>query len=81
MPVPTRHPKPVYLRWSIWFTYVVLFTIAIPWYWSRDSVHIVFGVPLWAAVSIGGSALISVFTAWLLIRFWPMEEEDGSEDL
>ena len=55
--------------------YVVLFAIAIPWYWPERELPVVLGMPLWAAVAVGASFLISLFTAWLLLFRWPEEKE------
>lgn len=63
--------RPVYVRWPVWLAYAALLAIAIPWYWPADNERLFLGVPLWAAVSIGASVLMSVFTAWLLLRYWP----------
>jgi hypothetical protein len=69
------------MRWPVWLVYAVLFTVAIPWYWPEDEVLLFLGIPLWAAVSIGVSGLISVFTAWLLLCHWPndLNETEASE--
>lgn len=76
-----EQPRPVYLRWSTWIAYAILFGVAIPWYWPGEEISIVAGIPLWAAVSIGASSVISCFTAWLLIKEWPTDEQLDSEDL
>ena len=59
------------LSWWIWLIYGGLFAVAIPWYWPNDDVRLFLGIPLWAAVSVGASILISCYTAWLLLRYWP----------
>ncbi len=65
----------LYLRWSIWLVYGALLAVGIPWYWPRESVALFLGVPLWVAVAVFASVLISVFTAWLLQRPWPGESD------
>ncbi len=59
--------------------YVLLALVAIPWYWrwlpSAD--RIVFGVPLWVASALVGSAIVSCYTGWLLSHPWQGEERDG----
>ena len=67
-PVPSAGS---FLSWWVWFVYAVLFAVAIPWYWPDDDARLFLGIPLWAAVSIGVSFLISCYTAWLLLRYWP----------
>ena len=76
MPEPSPRHRPVFLRPVVWIIYALLFGIAIPWYWSDDGVSVLFGMPLWAAVSVGTTAIISIYTAWLLIQFWPDDDED-----
>jgi len=71
-----NHSRPVFVRWPVWLAYAVLFAIAIPWYWPADDVRLLLGIPLWAAVSIGASVLISIFTAGLLLRFWPDTDDE-----
>ena len=66
----------MFLRPIVWIIYAVLFGIAIPWYWSDESINIVLGMPLWAAVSVGTTAILSIYTAWLLMKFWPNDEDN-----
>ena len=75
---PSSHP--VYLRWWVWATYIVLFAIAIPWYWPEREWPVVLGMPVWAAVSVGTSLVISIFTAWLLLFHWPEPDATSDED-
>ena len=59
---PTWKPR-------IWIlaVYLVLFALVIPWYWpAADSRH-VFGIPLWALVTLAAVFLTSVFTAWVYL--------------
>ena len=61
--------------------YVLLFLVAVPWYWGEGGSKPVLGMPLWAVVSIGVSFFISCLTAWAAFRTWPSEggdEEGGS---
>jgi hypothetical protein len=61
--------------------------IAIPWYWhlldEKTAGRVVYGLPLWALVSILGSFAVSVFTWLLYQRMWPaeiFESLDGGAD-
>ena len=72
---PRRHLHP----WSIWGIYVLLFFVAVPWYWPREDRTIWLGMPAWVVVAILGSAVISTFTAWVLHRPWPDEDDDPLE--
>jgi hypothetical protein len=65
-----------YLSPWIWAVYAVLLAISIPWYWPPEVGTIVLGMPLWAAVSVLGSAAMSLFTAWLFVKRWPEEDDD-----
>lgn len=55
-------------------------TVAIPWYWHwlGDEVagQVVYGLPLWALVSILGSLGVSCFTWWLYQSIWPAEVQE-----
>ena len=62
----------------IWVTVVILFVVAIPWYWSPDDDSIFLGFPRWTIVSIFVSALISSFTAWVFVKHWPEDKEGDS---
>jgi hypothetical protein len=76
--------KSSYNRWWIWVIYLVLFAIAVPWYWTFsfmpiEQTAVWIGFPAWVVVSVAGSFLISCFTALLWVRFWPEEDEDDLE--
>jgi hypothetical protein len=69
-------------RWPRWAgpAYVILFVLAVPWYFPRESPGtLIFGMPVWAASSLGFSALISILTAYLALFRWP-ERAEGSRD-
>lgn len=62
--------------------FAVLFLVAIPWYWQPfgwSSATLIEGagdwlvVPVWFAVPVIGSFVISATAAWLLRRPWPEE--------
>ncbi|HCU86759.1 MAG TPA: hypothetical protein DGP39_04465 [Verrucomicrobiales bacterium] len=66
------------LRWPIVVTYLLLFAIAIPWYWSafgEAATQPLLGLPRWVMVSILGSAGISVLTSWIILKHWPEEDD------
>ena len=69
----------VYLSRTVWLTYLILLLIVVPWYWRffpGAAMRIWCGVPMWVAVSVVATAVVSVFTAWLLLtRRWPGEDE------
>ncbi len=58
---------------TIVLIYLVLFGLAIPWYLPEDP-RLVLGMPLWVGTALLFSFIISLFTAWLLLRMqWPDE--------
>jgi hypothetical protein len=56
--------------------YLLLLVAAIPWYWPADATALVFGIPLWVAVSLLVALAVSALTAWLLVRA-PSGSGDG----
>ena len=67
--------KGPYLSLKVWGVYAVLLVAAVPWYWPADDKPRWAGVPAWVVVSLAGSVVVSLYTAWLLRRPWPSEEE------
>ena len=60
----------------IWIVYVLLFAVAVPWYWPVDyRGPLVLGLPLWVAVSLTAIALLAAWTAWVINRYWIEAEE------
>ena len=59
--------------------YIVLLTMAIPWYWPKDSELILFGFPAWVFVAIIVSLITSIFTAFLLLKYPWKTEVDTDE--
>ena len=61
----------------IWIVYLLLFAVAVPWYWPADyRGPLVLGFPLWVAVSLAAIALLAAWTAWVINRYW-IEAEDA----
>ena len=60
----------------IWIIYVLLFAVAVPWYWPVDyRGPLVLGLPLWVAVSLAAIALLAAWTVWVINRYWIESEE------
>ena len=58
--------------------FALLFIAAVPWYWAGGGeTPLVFGMPLWVAVSTGVSFLISCLAAWAAFRTWPSDDDDA----
>ncbi len=71
IPPPTRPRR----RWWIPAVYLLLILIGIPWYWPADDQRIWLGMPAWTAVALAASVLTSAFTAFVMSRFWPDDQE------
>ncbi|HSG65170.1 MAG TPA: hypothetical protein VLD39_09215 [Gammaproteobacteria bacterium] len=63
-------------RWWIGAIYAVLLVLVIPWYWPVGDTRHVYGLPLWAIVTLSAVLVTSVFTAWVYLG----RSEDGSDD-
>ena len=62
--------EPRRVRW-IWLVYLLLYAVAIPWYWPKGyQGPLVSGFPLWVVVSLGSMLLLAIWTAWVIHRFW-----------
>ena len=74
-------PKSAYLDWRLWVPYVIMAGMGIPWYWpgEPEALTLVWGLPLWVWTSLGAAFLASFYTAWLLLRYWPLEAEQAEE--
>ena len=62
---------------QILLAYLVLFSVAVPWYWQFLPIAddaLVLGMPAWAFGATIGSLSISLFSAWILSSRWPCEE-------
>ena len=61
---PRRHP-------IVWLVYAALYAIAIPWYWPQGAgTGLVFGIPLWAAVTLLAVVALAGWTAYVIHRYW-----------
>ena len=76
MSAPESTQSRGFLRPSFWFVYAVLGIVAVPWYWGGGGMVVVFGFPLWVVVSLSASFLASIYTAYIIQKNWPSEEEE-----
>ena len=61
----------------IWVVYLLLYAIAIPWYWPAGyRGPLIGGFPLWVAVSLGAILGLALWTVWVLNKYWQEEEEE-----
>ena len=69
------------LSWLRVFSFVILFILAVPWYWGEGGDKpLIFGMPLWVGVSTFISFLISCLTAWVAFRIWPSDSDESEGD-
>ncbi len=69
---PRRH------RW-LWFVYLLLYAVAIPWYWpSGYRGPLVLGLPLWMAVTLASVLVLAGWTCWVIFHYWKTGEEENS---
>ena len=62
--------------------YLLLFGIAIPWYWQFLPIPnngLLFGMPIWAFGSTLASLLISLFSGWILLGRWECEDQPDAD--
>ena len=66
---------------GVWRTvapYLVLMAIGVPWYWRvlpLDGTTLWLGMPAWVTLAVFASAATSIYTAWLLRKPWPGEDQ------
>lgn len=61
----------------IWAVYLVLFALSVPWYLPADDAPALWlGLPYWVVLSVLAIVGIACFTAWVLLRYWPLDDED-----
>jgi len=76
--MPDPNPKTSPLPRLLALGFALLFIAAVPWYWAGGGeTPLVFGMPLWVAVSTGVSFLISCLAAWAAFRTWPSDDDDA----
>ena len=64
----SREPRKV--RW-VWLVYLLLYAIAIPWYWPAGyRGPLVAGFPLWVVVTLVGVLLLAGWTLWVIANHW-----------
>ena len=79
MPNPNTKTSPLPRLLALGFA--LLFIAAVPWYWvGGGETPLVFGMPLWVAVSTGVSFLISCLAAWAAFHTWPSDDDEAEGD-
>ena len=68
--------EPRSVRW-IWFVYLLLYAIAIPWYWPEGYIGpTLMGFPLWVAVTLSAIVGLGCWTVFVIYFFWQTGEEE-----
>jgi len=74
----TRKKLPVSGRTGVWFGYLALFALSIPWYLPSGTVPPLWlGVPYWVVISLACCALIACLNVLVIHRYWPDDEDDS----
>jgi len=55
-------------RFPTFLVYIILLTLAVPWYWDSDSQLIWFGFPAWVVTSVLISLVASIVTCVIFLR-------------
>lgn len=64
---------------SVWLVYILLYAVAIPWYWPEGyRGPLILGLPTWTVVTLGATLALAAWTAIVIYRFW--DEGDGQTD-
>ena len=70
--------EPRQFTW-IWLVYLLLFAVAIPWYWPAEfRGPLVAGLPTWVAVTIAAVFLLAVWTGCVILFFWDDDFDVGN---
>lgn len=65
----------------IWLVYLVLFGLSVPWYLpANQAPPLWLGLPYWVVISLLAVLGIACFTAWLIQRSWPLDEDEALDD-
>ena len=59
---------------------LAVLVLAVPWPFVEDSGRRVFGLPVWAAYSIGAAAVFAAVVAFLIGRYWDLSAGADDDD-
>jgi hypothetical protein len=63
-------------QWLIFFVYLLLLALAIPWYWPHGNLTLIAGVPTWVLSVILVGFFVAILTAWNLLSDSGPEEDE-----
>ena len=74
-----RHPRTGRFPGWIWYVYLLLFAVSVPWYLPTNApLRIWLGLPHWVVISLLASFGVAVFTAFVVHRLWPEQPPPDS---
>ncbi len=73
-----RPPMASPRRLWIWLVYLLLFALSVPWYLPADEAPTLWlGLPYWVVLSVLAVIAIACFTAWVIQRHWPLDDDEA----
>lgn len=60
----------------VWIVFAAILAGCVPWY-VKDVQPALGGFPLWGAVVMGFAVLLALFTAFVYLKVWPSDEDEG----
>lgn len=64
-------------NYKIWIGFAAIFILLNPWYFpSSGEPVLIYGVPLWALVIMGFTALLSLYITYVIKFHWDVGDED-----
>ncbi len=67
--------KHLYQHLWIWIVYLFLFSVSVPWYLPKEIPPKVWlGLPHWVVISLTAIIGITLFTVFVVYRFWGDDE-------
>jgi hypothetical protein len=77
---PDRPSVALHRPW-IWLVYLLLFALSVPWYLpANQAPPLWLGLPYWVVISLLAVIAIAGFTAWIIRRHWPLDEDEAIDD-
>ena len=81
--MPGKPTSPTFRIVPAALTFVLLFTVAIPWWWQfvpQLGERVILGAPVWFLSAVVGSFITSIVTARSLQRAWDWLEQSEEWD-
>lgn len=66
-------------RLWVWLVILLLFGLSVPWYLPSDTTPALwFGLPYWVVLSVLAVFAAACFTAWVIQRSWPLDDDEAA---